>query len=317
MRCRYVHIPVGYDGLDAVATAALARVARECERPIYVHCHHGRHRGPAAAVVMAMSDTDSAYDVAAAVQAMQIIGTSPEYRGLWRAVREYDPLANPGDVVQLPELVEIAKVDDLAAAMARVDRAWDRVLLCQHANWRPGQEECDVLPRHEALLLLEALREARRVVNSQSGDEPTNDLPTLFDLAVASAGSLHEAISRDDWERANVSLDGLRRKLSRLSRRITQLVWGANWSRIPANRRRVTSRWRWEGANHESCDGQLMRPQPAVRLSCRGVAVLGGERRWGLFFVSGGGIVGQVWGYCGLGTRCTNGGDGSMQVDAF
>ncbi|MEM6655987.1 MAG: hypothetical protein AAF596_09305, partial [Planctomycetota bacterium] len=50
---RYVHVPFGYDGIPREARLALTRVARDRQGGVYVHCHHGRHRGPAAAVVVA------------------------------------------------------------------------------------------------------------------------------------------------------------------------------------------------------------------------------------------------------------------------
>ena len=39
---RYVHIPIGYDGIGTDAAKSLTRVARDIESPIYVHCHHGK-----------------------------------------------------------------------------------------------------------------------------------------------------------------------------------------------------------------------------------------------------------------------------------
>ena len=55
---RYIHIPIGYDGVDPEAQAALTRVVREIEGPVFLHCHHGKHRGPAAAAVMCMAAGD-------------------------------------------------------------------------------------------------------------------------------------------------------------------------------------------------------------------------------------------------------------------
>ena len=52
---RYVHIPIGYDGIDQQASLAMTRVAREIQWPLYVHCHHGRHRAPAAAAIVCLA----------------------------------------------------------------------------------------------------------------------------------------------------------------------------------------------------------------------------------------------------------------------
>src|SRR5690606_17968735 len=48
---RYVHIPIGYDGVSEEAGKSLARLVRDAQGPFYIHCHHGTHRGPAAAAV--------------------------------------------------------------------------------------------------------------------------------------------------------------------------------------------------------------------------------------------------------------------------
>src|SRR5262245_48277837 len=48
---RYVHLPHGYDGISAARAAELAKAVRDLPGPIYIHCHHGKHRSPAAAAV--------------------------------------------------------------------------------------------------------------------------------------------------------------------------------------------------------------------------------------------------------------------------
>jgi len=46
---RYVHLPHGYDGIPEPRVQELAKAVRDLEGPIYIHCHHGKHRSPAAA----------------------------------------------------------------------------------------------------------------------------------------------------------------------------------------------------------------------------------------------------------------------------
>ncbi|MCA9003240.1 MAG: hypothetical protein KDB61_15055, partial [Planctomycetes bacterium] len=48
---RYVHIPIQYSGIDENEWLEIAKTFREVEGPFYVHCFHGKHRGPAAAEV--------------------------------------------------------------------------------------------------------------------------------------------------------------------------------------------------------------------------------------------------------------------------
>jgi protein tyrosine phosphatase (PTP) superfamily phosphohydrolase (DUF442 family) len=54
----YVHIPIGYDGIPEEAALALERVIRDSAKPIYFHCHHGKHRGPAAAAIALRAASD-------------------------------------------------------------------------------------------------------------------------------------------------------------------------------------------------------------------------------------------------------------------
>jgi protein tyrosine phosphatase (PTP) superfamily phosphohydrolase (DUF442 family) len=48
---RYVHLPIGYDGMPSQQALRVARAVRDLPGPVHVHCHHGKHRGPAAAAV--------------------------------------------------------------------------------------------------------------------------------------------------------------------------------------------------------------------------------------------------------------------------
>lgn len=156
---RYIHIPMSYDGVSPEAGAALARVMREVEGPIYIHCHHGKHRGPAAAAVAAIAW--GATDARQARAILEQAGTGKHYPGLWRDVARYQP---PPPNAKLPELREIAEVDSLAAAMAKLDRAFDELKLCQKAAWDSPAEHPDLVPRAAAALVREQLRESARLL---------------------------------------------------------------------------------------------------------------------------------------------------------
>lgn len=186
---RYIHIPIGYDGVDAEAQAALARVVREIEGPVFLHCHHGKHRGPAAAAIMCLVAGDM--DQAKALDFMKGVGTSPDYAGLWRDVREFKPL--PADA-KLPELVEAAEVDSLAAAMAQLDRAWDGLKLCQAASWKTPPNHADLAPPHQAVLVWEGLRESKRAAFADLGDGSDEALADLFDEAAEHTAQLRQAL---------------------------------------------------------------------------------------------------------------------------
>jgi protein tyrosine phosphatase (PTP) superfamily phosphohydrolase (DUF442 family) len=176
---RYIHIPIGYDGVPRPAAAALARAAREAEGPIYVHCHHGRHRGPAAAAVACVGA--GKVQGKDALMILELAGTGKEYPGLWRDVEAYRP---PSPDEKLPELVEVAKVDSLTEAMAGVDRHWDNLKLCRDAQWETPQNHPDLSPRQVALLLREAFHEANRTIPPEKFDgQFRNWLREVEDLA--------------------------------------------------------------------------------------------------------------------------------------
>lgn len=130
---RYVHLPLGYDGVPAARAMELAKAVRELPGPVYVHCHHGRHRGPAAAAVAGV--IAGKLDAPAALEAMRVMGTDPAYRGLWEAARAARP-ADPAALDALRvEFREIAPVPPLSEAMVELDRAADALAAVRRARW--------------------------------------------------------------------------------------------------------------------------------------------------------------------------------------
>jgi protein tyrosine phosphatase (PTP) superfamily phosphohydrolase (DUF442 family) len=127
---RYIHLPMGYDSVPAEVAAGLAQAVEESPGPVYIHCHHGRHRGPAAAAVAYLSQTG--LSGALGCQVLEEAGTGKKYEGLWRDVAQFDKNKIQGVKV---ELVEIAKVDSFIARMAEIDRIWDRLRYAQLAKW--------------------------------------------------------------------------------------------------------------------------------------------------------------------------------------
>ena len=163
---RYVHIPIGYDGVPKEAGESLARVVREAESPVYVHCHHGKHRGPAAAAVACVAAGNM--NGKEALQILVRAGTSKDYAGLRRNVEAYAP---PPRDAKLPELVEIAQVDSLASAMASVDRAFDNLKLLRETKWVVPLDHPDLVPVQEALQLQEGFHEAARTLGSENDEQ--------------------------------------------------------------------------------------------------------------------------------------------------
>lgn len=199
---RYVHVPIGYDAVPRKAQLALARVAQEVDGPLFVHCHHGQHRGPAAAAVICIADNAVDTDGAAAV--LKAAKTSANYTGLWRDVAGYVPPA--ADAI-LPPLVERAEVDSFPAAMAKIDRHFDQLKLCRDAEWKAPAGHPDLVAAQEALLVYEQLRESGRHLTADHNQQ----FRTWLGESEAMAKRLENALRQADHAMAEKHFAGLQK----------------------------------------------------------------------------------------------------------
>ena len=159
---RYVHVPVGYDGIPRGAAWAIAKAVRDLPGPVYVHCHHGKHRGPAAAACAALA-LDPRFTPAAAGAWLRQAGTDPKYTGLVSLPRTF-PRPTPRDLHAVPDsFPEVAAVPDLVRLMVAIDERWDHLQAAQSAGRATPPGHPDVDPRHEAVQLTELFREAARL----------------------------------------------------------------------------------------------------------------------------------------------------------
>jgi protein tyrosine phosphatase (PTP) superfamily phosphohydrolase (DUF442 family) len=148
---RYVHLPVSYDTITKERQLQLAQAIASSEGPIYMHCHHGKHRSAAAlasAVVLAGVLTA---DQAAA--RMAVSGTAKDYTGLWQAVAEAAPLPASQLRIDPSTLPKISKVSGLVATMAEIDQVIDLVKQAHHAGWKAPEDHPDLVPAKETARL--------------------------------------------------------------------------------------------------------------------------------------------------------------------
>lgn len=131
---KYIHIPIGYDGISEDASLSFLRAAKEIKGPVYIHCHHGRHRGPAAAAMVGLCR--GSLDKQRALQFLDQAGTSQDYAGLWRDIRQFQV---PAEGTPLPELVESAHVEPMVTAMAHISHYYEELL--KKAEGTPRDEK--------------------------------------------------------------------------------------------------------------------------------------------------------------------------------
>ncbi len=153
---RYVHLPIGYDGVSETRTLELTRAVRDLPGPVYIHCHHGKHRSPGAAGVIAVSLGLMSRDAAHAklVEA----GTSPAYPGLYACVAEATPRSAAEISAADSSFPERTRPGTLVSAMLAIDEAFEHLALIDNAGWRVPRNHPDLVPAAEAGRLADLLR---------------------------------------------------------------------------------------------------------------------------------------------------------------
>lgn len=209
---RYVHLPIGYDGVPREQAVRLVQAVKSLPGPVYVHCHHGKHRGPAAAAVCGIAT--ERWSKQEAVAWMKQAGASPAYRGLYASALAFVPPSAEELRRVGPDLPERAKVPALVEMMVQVDERWDHLKAVQKAGFRAPADQPDLDPRHEALQLTELFRELARLPRAKgrgeefllAAEEAERSAKGLEDALRSSAGrSKAEALK--DAEAAFVAVD--------------------------------------------------------------------------------------------------------------
>jgi protein tyrosine phosphatase (PTP) superfamily phosphohydrolase (DUF442 family) len=181
----YIHLPVGYDGISDQRRLELVKAYTLANGPVYVHCHHGKHRGPAACTVL-MLGTNPDWTPDVAQDWLRLAGTDERYRGLFGLPQHY---RKPTDsqLSAIPDrFPEVAEVPSLTRRMVGVDHHWTSIKTAKEAKWSNPGPTADVV-----LLLLQEYREAQRL--KDSGEQ----LKKLFAEAEATTVELEKALRRE------------------------------------------------------------------------------------------------------------------------
>jgi hypothetical protein len=157
---RYVHLPVTYSTVTPEQGKAVAKAIDEMPGPVYVHCHHGKHRSAAAVAVACVYNGRLA--PAQAESVLKTFGTGENYKGLWTAARKARRIDSAELRALQTEFAESSPVPPLAQAMTTVDRHTDHLKQIQKQGWQAPTHHPDLDPAHEALQLQEHLHEIGR-----------------------------------------------------------------------------------------------------------------------------------------------------------
>ncbi len=201
---RTIHLPVGYDGISTARVAELVKVVATVPGPVFVHCHHGKHRGPTAVAVMCMAS--EAWTKDRATEFLHQAGTAPEYAGLFRAVSTFT-LPEPAKLAAVPTNFPSAVAPStLVETMVTMDEQLENLSAAQKTEWHNTPRHPNNSPAHEALLLLEQLRELARATDTASRPESFRQ---HLGHATRIAEEFHAQLSRGDKAKAGATFQQL------------------------------------------------------------------------------------------------------------
>lgn len=218
---RYIHVPIRYNGMTEAQQHAVAAALHHSDGPVFVHCHHGKHRAPTAAAhaLIALGIIDNSEGSAI----LKTAGTSPSYPGLHACVGNARQLtADELEHLATVELPEIAPVTDTASGMATIDHAWDVLAIVRANGWRVPEEHPDAAPAAEAGVVHDVLRslaEPRECAEQEDAKHPatadTNpayqepEYRALLARSIIEASELEAALVTQDPAAAEIAWNAL------------------------------------------------------------------------------------------------------------
>ncbi len=155
---RYIHLPIGYNGFDDTRKKELARASRDAlsEGPVYIHCHHGKHRSAGAAAAAASSIGWLTPDQG--VARMKVSGTAPAYTGLYACALAASAL-DASVINAVPaNFPSVSRPSGFVQGMVDADTALEHLVSIERAGWSPPAENPGLVPAAEAGKLADLLR---------------------------------------------------------------------------------------------------------------------------------------------------------------
>ena len=192
---RYVHLPIGYDGFDDARKAELVRAVRDLPKPIYLHCHHGKHRSAGAAATIAVSLGWLTNGQAAAQ--MKVSGTAEGYKGLWSCAAKAAPMTPAAIDAARADFPPVTTPDSLVASMVAIDEALERLKLVERNGWKVPADHPDLAPAADAGRIADLLRLLDRdaAVATRAAEPAHADLRAMLAANAAQAAALEELLA--------------------------------------------------------------------------------------------------------------------------
>lgn len=155
---RYIHLPIGYNGFDEERRVELVRAARDAmaDGPVYLHCHHGKHRSAGAAAAVGASLGWMTPEEA--VARMKVSGTAPNYTGLYACAANASVLSEAAIEAAPAEYPEVSPPAGFVKGMVEIDVVMEHLKAIEAAGWMTPPDHPDLVPAAEAGRLADLLR---------------------------------------------------------------------------------------------------------------------------------------------------------------
>ncbi len=197
---RYVHIPIGYHGVASDEALRIVKAVESAEGPVYVHCHHGKHRGPTGAIIARIGVEGLGTDQALSDLAES--GCSPKYSGLYRDVGAFRAPSADALAAVSADLPSFVPPPEMAGAMVAISFSFENLKESRDAEWATPPGNPDVDPPHEARMLWEHARETARLDESREYGERFLSLLTETETAAIALEASLRAGDKDGAETA-------------------------------------------------------------------------------------------------------------------
>ncbi|HYE62734.1 MAG TPA: hypothetical protein VD997_12130 [Phycisphaerales bacterium] len=199
---RYIHLPIGYNGFDDERRLELARATRDALRvgPVYIHCHHGKHRsaGAAAAAIATLGLATPE----AAVQRMKVSGTSPAYPGLYQCALDSRPVSPEALAAVNADFPEVSRPATFVRAMVELDHVFDHLSDAERAGWQTPADHPDLVPAAEAARMVDLFRQLQ--TSDEAAHKPA-DFAAMLKADEARAQTLEDTLTELATARAHTA----------------------------------------------------------------------------------------------------------------
>lgn len=199
---RYIHLPIGYNGFDEQRKLELARATRDAMKdgPVYIHCHHGKHRSAGAAA--AASVTLNKLTNEQAVARMKVSGTAAFYDGLYACANAARP-AEAATLAALPaKFPERVQPRGLKKAMVAIDEANDELKAIEKAGWKVPADHPDLVPTAVVKRMAAGFR---GLLNEDEVKAHPADFLQALEADAKRAGELEERLGAATLDTADLS----------------------------------------------------------------------------------------------------------------